>query len=303
MRIMVLLNEKAGTLADREPGAIASDIRAAFAHAGHTINLVTAKPQDMRLALGKAITARPDALVIGGGDGTLHGAVNQVRDTPMVLGVLPLGTMNLTARDIGLPLDPAAAAKALARGTVAPVDVAMVNNVRFLHSAVLGFYPWMILDRERARRRRGLRKWPAMVRAAWRALFRRHELEVEVVLATDSGETAQIRTPLLVVANNRFVDGAGPVPSRASLADGELAVYVAETKGPLSLLRLATAVAAGHWETAPAIRFAACRSVTVASKRHRIRVALDGELVHLVPPLNFRILSRRLSFLFPKRRE
>ena len=59
MRIMVLLNEKAGTLADREPGAVASDIRAAFAHAGHTINLVTVKPQDMRVALGKAITARP----------------------------------------------------------------------------------------------------------------------------------------------------------------------------------------------------------------------------------------------------
>ena len=299
MRITVVLNEKAGTMARSDAGAMANGIRSAFAHAGHTINIVSAKPQEMRAAIQKVLTAHPDIMVVGGGDGTLNGAINQMRDAPMVLGVLPLGTMNLTARDIGLPADPAAAAKAMARGTVVPVDVATVNHIRFLHSAILGFYPWMVLDRERARRRRGLRKWPAMIRAGWRALFRRHELEVEVVLNTDTGETAQIRTPLLVVANNRFVDGAGPVPLRASLADGELAVYVAEPRGPLSLLRLAFAVAAGHWETAPGIHFAACRSVTVASKRRRLRVAIDGELVHLNPPLQFRILGRRLSFLVP----
>lgn len=299
MRITVVMNEKAGTLAASDAGAVANGIRTAFAHAGHSVNLIQTRPQAMTATLRKVFTAPPDVVVVGGGDGTLNAALNLMGRSPAALGVLPLGTMNLTARDLGLPLDPVAAAKALARGEIAPVDVATVADIRFLHAAVLGFYPWMVLDRDRARRRKGLAKWPAMIRAGWRALFRRHELEVEVLLDTDTGETARITTPLLVVANNRFVDGAGPVPTRASLADGELAVYVAETKGPLSLLRLAVAVAAGHWETAPGIHFAACRSLTVATRRRRLRIAVDGELMHLTPPLQFHLQHRRLGMLMP----
>lgn len=299
MRITVVMNEKAGTLAGADVGAVANGVRSAFAHAGHTVNMVMTRPQAMTGALRKVFTTPPDVVIVGGGDGTLNGALNMMEHVPVALGVLPLGTMNLTARDLGLPLDPVAAAKALARGDIAPVDVATVGDIRFLHAAVLGFYPWMVLDRDRARRRKGLAKWPAMFRAGWRALFRRHELEVEVMLDTDTGETVRITTPLLVVANNRFIDGAGPVPTRASLADGELAVYVAETKGALALLRLAVAVAAGRWETAPGIHFAACRSLTVATKRRRLRIAVDGELMHLTPPLHFRLQHRRLNMLMP----
>ncbi|PWR21948.1 diacylglycerol kinase family protein [Zavarzinia compransoris] len=299
MRITVVMNEKAGTLAQGDGHAIATGVRNAFAHAGHTVNVAAVKPRDMQSAVQRSITTKPDVLVVGGGDGSLNGALNMLGRAPIALGVLPLGTMNLTARDIGLPPDPVDAAKAMARGTIAPVDVANLNGTRFLHAAVLGFYPWMVLDRDRARRRRGLSKWPAMIRAGWRALFRRHELEIDVDLGTDAGDRVQLRTPLLVVANNRFVDGAGPVPTRASLADGELAVYVAETTGPLSLLRLAAAVAAGRWESAPGIHFAACRSLTVASSRRRLRVAVDGELMHFEPPLSFRLEQGRLYFLMP----
>ncbi len=299
MRVVVVMNEKAGTLANGDANAVASAVRTAFAHAGHTVNVMLVKPGEMEAAIRRGLNTRPDALIVGGGDGTLYSTINQVGDTQVALGILPLGTMNLTARDIGLPLDPVEAAKLLARGTIAPVDVAALGEMRFLNAAVLGFYPWMVLDRERARRRKGLSKWVAMARAGWRALFRRHEIEVEVALGTDTGEVARIRTPLLVVANNRFAEGNGPVPSKASLSDGELAVYVAEATGPVALLRLAVAVAAGRWESAPGLSFVPCRSLIVASRRHRLRLAVDGEIRYATPPLHFRILDRRLAFLMP----
>jgi len=299
MRIAVVLNEKAGTLADSDLGAVSTGIRTAFAHAGHTVTVSAVKPDAMVHAIRRALVARPDALVVGGGDGSLNTALNLIGDAPVALGVLPLGTMNLTARDAGLPLDPVDAAKAMARGSIEWIDVAAMGERRFLHAVALGFYPWMVLDRERARRRRGLAKWPAMLRAGFRALFRRHELEVDVVLDTDTGEVVRIRTPLLLVANNRFVEGEGPVPSRASLADGELAVYVAVAEGPFALLRLAAAVAAGRWESAPDIRFAACRALRVRSHRRRLRVAIDGELDYVVPPIEFRLLGGRLAFILP----
>jgi diacylglycerol kinase family enzyme len=299
MRVVVVMNEKAGTLANGDPNAVASAVRTAFAHAGHTVNLSLVRPGDMAAAIRRGVNTRPDVLVVAGGDGTLHHAINQIGDTNMALGVLPLGTMNLTARDIGLPLNPVEAAKALARGTIGQVDVAALGDIRFLNAAVLGFYPWMVMDRERARRRRGLSKWAAMARAAWRVLFRRHEVEVELALDTDTGEVARMRTPLLVVANNRFAQGAGPVPTKASLVDGELAVYVAEAAGPMALLRIALAVAAGRWESAPGLHFIACRALTVASHRRRLRIAIDGEIRYVVPPLNFRILERHLPMLMP----
>ncbi|RJF88551.1 hypothetical protein D3874_17340 [Oleomonas cavernae] len=89
------------------------------------------------------------------------------------------------------------------------------------------------------------------------------------------------------------------MPSKASLMDGELAVYVAEAAGPMALLRIAIAVAAGRWESAPGLHFIACRSLTVASRRRRLRIAIDGEIRYVEPPLNFRILERRLAFLMP----
>lgn len=301
MRIVVVMNAKAGTLASRDANAVASAVRTAFAHAGHTINLSLVAPAEMEGAIRRGLNSRPDVLVVGGGDGSLHSTINQMGENSSVaLGILPMGTMNLTARDIGLPLDPVEAAKALARGYIGQIDVAALGTTRFLNAAVLGFYPWMVMDRERARRRRGLSKWVAMTRAGWRALFRRHEIEIEVALDIDTGETSRMRTPLLVVANNRFQDGAGPVPSKASLTDGELAVYVAEAAGPLALLRLAVAVAAGRWESAPGLHFLPCRALTVSSRRRkRVRIALDGEIRYVHPPLEFCIQERLLPFLMP----
>lgn len=303
MRIVIVLNDKAGTLARmRDPEAAIAAIRGAFAAEDHEVVLRRAHGRTMGRAIAAALDETPDAVVVGGGDGSLFHAVNTLGGRDIALGILPLGTMNLTARDLGLSADPVEAARQLARGGIERVDMVAMGEILFLNAAVLGLYPWMVLDRERARRRLGLAKWPAMVRAFWRALWRRHDVEVTLTPAGAAGPLAY-RTPLLVVANNRFQLRSGPVPTRARLDDGELAVYVARSRGTAGLLRLAAHIAAGQWQLAADIDLIVTGGLQVTTRHHRLRLALDGEIAHVVPPLDFRLKPRSLRMLAPGRAE
>lgn len=301
MRIVIVLNDKAGTLSRMaDPEAAIAAIAEAFRARDHAVELRRARGAAMADAIARALDDAPDVLAVGGGDGSLFHALNSLAGRDIALGVLPLGTMNLTARDLGLPADPVRAARLLARGTIERVDTVEIGGTRFLNAAVLGLYPWMVLDRERARRRLGLAKWPAMIRAFWRALWRPHDLEVTLTPAGAARPTTS-RTPLLIVANNRFSLHHGPIPTRAHLDDGELAVYVAQSRGTGGLLRLAAHIATGRWQLATDIAFIVTASLRVTTKRHRLRLALDGEIIHVTPPLDFRLCPRALRMLAPPR--
>ena len=91
-------------------------------------------------------------------------------DTGIVFGVLPLGTLNHFAKDLGIPLELPAAVAMIGDGYVRSVDVADVNGQVFVNNSSIGLYPYMVLDRERRRSRHGQAKWAATVLAAFRTL-------------------------------------------------------------------------------------------------------------------------------------
>ena len=105
-------------------------------------------PGDLKPALERAVQRPGDGVVVGGGDGTLATAAEIMMQADRTLGVLPLGTMNLLAKDLGLPLELEAAIAALAHGRVRRMDVAEVNSRLFLSHAVIGLYPRMVRERE-----------------------------------------------------------------------------------------------------------------------------------------------------------
>ncbi|MFZ8477895.1 diacylglycerol/lipid kinase family protein, partial [Staphylococcus aureus] len=76
---------------------------------------------------------RADELWVGGGDGTLRTAARHLAGTGKVFGVLPFGTMNLLARDLGVPLAPDQAIQALAAAPIDRIDIGRINGVPFLN--------------------------------------------------------------------------------------------------------------------------------------------------------------------------
>src|SRR6476661_1050095 len=183
-----------------------------------------------------AMKAGASTIGAAGGDGTVSAVASQLAGTGTVLGVLPMGTLNHFAKDLGIPLEQDAAIDVLARGRVAPVDVGEVNGRVFINNSSIGIYPDIVLDRERQRRRLGRGKWPALLVACLNVLRRHPSLKVELQV---DGKRLLRRSPFVFIGNNRYEVEGFAIGSRTALDTGRLSLYMAHRGGRFGLLRLA----------------------------------------------------------------
>lgn len=299
MRIALVVNRSAGTFRrlPLEPtvAAIADRLR----QAGHEVTVELPGRRDLPAALSAAAgRGDVDAVLAGGGDGTILTAILAGLGTVKPLGILPLGTLNLLARDLGLPLDPVEAASAVATAKPASIDMAEVNGLPFAIWASLGMHPWVVRRRDRMQRE-GIHKWRAFALAALQA-FRRYPM-VKVSI-TAQGRTMAVATPLLIISNNAWKDEALPL-SRESLDKGELVVHLAKCSSRLSLLWLALNAALGRWKGSQLLESFSAEEVRVTTRKRRLMVSLDGEVTVLRSPLVFRLRPKALTVLMPERAE
>ncbi|ANC91265.1 diacylglycerol kinase [Azospirillum humicireducens] len=296
MKVGVILNQQAGSLVDRPLDGARQAIRTAFERHGAEVDLHTVDGAQCTETIQRVLESDAETVVVGGGDGTLHSAVKLALPTGKTLGVIPLGTLNLLARDLHIPLELEAAAEALASGRVRAIDVAEVNGEPYTNSSILGFYPQVVQERERQRKLHRLLKWPGAALALAKTLYRLPMLDVRL----DWGEgPKRMRTPILVVSNNVYDDGFGLVLSRQALDGGKLGVYVARERNAFAMLRLMGRLVAGSWKQDEALDTYAVTSLTVHSRRHRLKMVNDGEIRKLHAPLQYRIRPGALKVLAP----
>lgn len=288
---------ESGTHAAAEPLARIQD---AVRRAGLQAEVVAVAPEGLPHALAEAARAPElDAVIVAGGDGTVNCAASALAGGDKPLGILPLGTLNHFARDLGLPADPETAASALAAARWRQVDVGEVNGRVFVNNCSIGLYPEAVRGRER-RRETGEPKWPAMARALRDALRRPPVLR----LTLETHDRAlRVATPLLVVGNNRYETDLVRLGQRTALDEGLLWVYLARHTSVGGVLRLALHAFAGRLERAPEFEALSTPRLRVEDRRRRreLRVAVDGELAHVTPPLLLRSRPRSLRVLVPPR--
>jgi diacylglycerol kinase family enzyme len=241
--------------------------------------------------------ARGDAerIVAGGGDGTLNAVAAAIIAADKALGVLPFGTLNHFAKDLGIPLDLESAVGAIVAGHEIRVDVGEVNGHIFLNNASLGLYPRVVRERER-QQRLGWSKGPAAVWAAFAVLRRHPFLDIRLNVG---GQSLTGRTPFLFVGNNEYAMERLTIGSRASLDKGRLSVYATSRLGRWGLLRLALRALAGGLRQERDLLAFATTDLLVETRRSRVRMALDGEVIVLRPPLHYAIRPRALRVLAP----
>ena len=248
-------------------------------------------------AVGNAVARRPPLIVAGGGDGTVSTVAAALVDTGIAFGVLPLGTLNHFAKDLGIPLELADAVAVLAHGEAGRVDVGEVNGRIFVNNSGLGLYPDIVHDRERQQKRLRRGKWPAFVWATLSALRRYPFLFVALVV---DGKEVLRKTPFVFIGNNEYRMEGFAIGERSGLEDGRLSLYVAQRPGRWRLVQLALHALTGRLRQARDFDAITATDIVVQSKRKRIRVATDGEVTVMTPPLKYRVRPASLIVMRPR---
>ena len=235
-------------------------------------------------------------VVAPGGDGTINAVASALLGTDKRLGVLPTGTFNYFAKNLGIPLDVPGAVRIVAGGHAADVDVCEVHGRIFINNASIGLYPSIIRQREQEYRRWGRRQLVAYA-AVLRALFAGDPF-LNVRITTEGGELTE-RTPLIFVGGNKYQIEEFSLPGRRCVKGGELAIYVARTGGRAGLLRLALQALLRRLRGERRLEVLCAGEALVETRRKRLAVALDGEVVTLQTPLRFRTRPAALKVLVP----
>jgi diacylglycerol kinase family enzyme len=244
----------------------------------------------------RAARGEVDALVVGGGDGTIGTVASVLSGTGIPLGVLALGSLNHFAKDLGIPLDLEAAVAVIGAGTTRAVDVAEVNGQVFVNNSSIGLYPYMVLDRERRRTQHGQAKWIATILAAVRTL---RYLPVRRLSVLAEGSVEPCRTPCVFVGNNQYSLAGASLGTRERLDEGRLYLYVAPQQARLQLLWLAARSALGLVDASHDLRVLKVDCATIRSRTSRLLVAMDGEVAIMRTPLTYRLHPGALQVFAP----
>ena len=301
MRAVLVMNRRAGTLTGRPelPGLIVAALR----QAGFDLTVIGEEAgQDIGAQVEAALATEAPLLIVGGGDGTVRSIGARLAGTERMMAVLPLGTLNLLARDLGMPLDPLEAAQALAQSQPRRIDVGEVNGEVFLCQSVIGLPNTVGRARQRFRRRGGLYVVLRVIMAAVRALLRQRPMRL-MVNAPGWQRPWRLWTRAMSVVNNGYEEGTGLMFHRSRLDSGTLYLYVSRNFSVGWTAKMLLAMALGMWKRSSDIQILSGAAFAIHSRRRRLLVMNDGEAFILRTPLQYALRPRDLIVFAPPRKE
>lgn len=298
-RCLVLLNPRAGTLKDLRKASgetgPAELVDKAFLDAGKDVDVRMVPPRDLGSVLDELGRGDGhDEIIVGGGDGSLSRSLGRLLATGKTFGVLPFGTMNLLARDLGVPKEMNEAIRTLSAAKPARIDLASINGRPFHSISGLGFFAQMARAREDARNVKRFGRYAGFVYAAMRAFFRSGRSRYQLVV---DGAPVKVDATAVLVTNNAFDDDSW---KRPRLDEGRIEVIVAHAGDWRQRFRLGVAVIKGGWRSNPLVETFRATSVTVEkSRRTRVWVSTDGELTRERCPLVYEAMPGAATMLKP----
>ena len=286
MKIHAILNAEAGAMIDADADSVALGIQQRLRASGNGVELDLVQPGEIDAAMDHAIGMNPDVLAIGGGDGTILAAAKKLSGTSIILGIIPLGTLNRLARDLKIPFDSEQAAGVIVDGKPSAIDVAEVNGQAFLCTSLLGLPIHVAEERQKLR---GAQLDERV--SGYFALFRnflsnRRRFAVEV----DDGKLARkIRALSIAISNNPLSHTPNAMLTRAKLDSGQLALYLSKHRTGGGLVWAVLKRMLGYWDQEPEVEEVCATRIVLRSKRSKVRVSNDGEIVQIDTPLEYKI--------------
>ncbi|MBV1798078.1 lipid kinase [Siccirubricoccus sp. G192] len=245
------------------------------------------------VALIRAHAGQVDRVVLAGGDGTMNAAAPALLESGLPFGIIPMGTANDLARTLGIPEDPAAAARIAAGGRLHAIDLGLANDVPFFNVASIGFG----VDLTQALTRDAKRRWGKLgyLVAALRVLARLRPFTAEV---SCGGRVLRSRTVHIAVGNGRHYGGGMTVGEDARIDDGRLQVFSLEVASFWRLLLLLPSLRRGDHGRWQEVMTAAGQELEIRTRRRRA-VNTDGEITTRTP-VRFRLLRGAVQVFVPE---
>lgn len=291
----IVFNASSGT-------ALASGIKAQqlvewFGALGYPVSIDADDARPFAERMERARRSAAPVLVAAGGDGTVTALAEIAVETGKTLAILPFGTANLLARDLGLPLVADQWLASLAEMAPRKIDVAEVNGRVFLHKVVIGAVPGIAAVREQIRGETALVAKLGFLQHAVRHLSRLRRFAVEIT--REDGDPQIERVQSIAVANNDYDEGPGKFFSRARLDEGTLSLYLLRQLSVRDALRLGFRMMLGAWKDDDVLEIENVTSLVIRTRRRRVRAMIDGEVEFLDTPLAFRSRPLALTVLAP----
>ncbi len=252
---------------------------------------LTSEAGDARQIAAQAVRDGVEVIIAAGGDGTLNEVINGIGHAPVRLGILPVGTMNVFATEIGIPLGNLEAAwKVIEQGKVISVDLPRANDTHFIQLAGVG------LDAEVVRKttadsKRALGPLSYLLTLVQVAAHK----PPHILLEAEGGRLR--KGSFALIGNGRLYGGPFPVFKRANLQDGLLDVLVFENQSHWDVVRYFQAIAFGTHAELPDVEYFQTSSLKVTSSGD-VPVELDGEIAGMLPCV-FSIESQKLLVIAP----
>jgi diacylglycerol kinase family enzyme len=256
------------------------------------------EPQALADQVRRAVRGGAKRVLIAGGDGSIASAAGVLSGTEVELAILPCGTLNHLAKDLSLPLDLELAARVAREGRAIAVDAAAVNDRLFLNTSSVGAYVTFVRARERLERRLGYHI--ASFVAALRLLFRLPTFRVTLQV---EGVAREYITPLVFIGVGERELGLPILGARVPNGKTGLHVLVVRQRSGARTLALAFAAAARGTKAVaktPALDSFLVDACRIEPRTHT--AAVDGELVQVQPPLEYKHVPGCLRVIVPEQR-
>jgi YegS/Rv2252/BmrU family lipid kinase len=253
---------------------------------------LTERPGHATELAREAVRAGMDMVIAGGGDGTINDVIQALAGHTTALGVLPLGSANVWAHEMGIPRTPIGAAEVLLRGARRRVDLGKAGNRYFLLMAGIGF------DAEVARRvdagtmkRLGLKMLDYAAVAGFLTLTQRPAR----ITIRQEGKRRQMHSLMVIIGNTRLYGSALTFTGRAVADDGLLDVVVMGGGGLLYRAGVLLRAILRRRSLGPRVKYSRCRSIRLESDVP-LPVQVDGEVIGLLP-LTFSVAPLALTVI------
>lgn len=287
--IPAFVNDSAGT---------AQKARAALEKVGG-FDVHDMPPKELAEMIRTEVQRQPRRIAIAGGDGTVGTAASATCGTDVELAVLPGGTLNHFARDHGIPTQLEDAAEVALHGVASTADVAYVGDRLFLNTSSVGAYVTYVRLRERLEKFAGYRI--ASLLAAIRLFFTFKTIAVELEV---NGETKRYSTPLIFIGVGEREAKSPEFGSRIPGGRHCLHVLVVRERSAARLVVLAVdAVTSGLRKVArtPELDSFLVDSCSVELTGRNRHLSVDGEIVRMTVPFQFRIARDALKIVVPEK--